>query len=149
MHPVYICVVDSFSWPACLFLKSERSIISPCQPLCPQREASVRYGAQLYSHLRPSFNSSLHLHIHQYFVSCQLVDGTKLQYQILIDIHQVHHKQPNTVVPKLCALINRQFRQRTYHQPAAADHHEAYLHRETLTKRTYLGFSIFILPIVL
>ena len=35
----------------------------------------------------------------------------------------------------------------THHLLAAEDHHEAYLHREALTERTYLDFSIFILPI--
>ena len=38
------------------------------------------------------------------------------------------------------------FRQRAYHQPAAEDAQEAYLHGETLTERT-IYFFIFIFPI--
>ena len=39
------------------------------------------------------------------------------------------------------------FRQRTFHQPAAEDPHEAYLQEETLTERTYIDFFIFNLTI--
>ena len=61
----------------------------------------------------------MHLCIHQSFVSCQLVDGLKLQYQILIDVHHVH-KQPNAVGPKLHALIEWTNSDKEHiHQPAA------------------------------
>ena len=41
--------------------------------------------------------------------------------------------------------INRgtRVKERTYHQPAAENHHEAYLHRETLRERTHLESYIY------
>ena len=84
---------------------------------------------------------SLHLCIHQSFVSCQLVDGPKLHYQTLIDVHHIH-KQPNAVAPKLHAFINEQIQTKKYHQPAAENLHEAYL-----PERTYLDPFIYIFPI--
>ena len=77
----------------------------------------------------------MHLRINQSFVSCQLVDGPKLQYQ------------NQMLLPPSCRhLLTDKFRQRKYPQPATEDHHEEYLHVETLTERTYLDFIIFILP---
>ena len=45
----------------------------------------------------------MHLHIHQSFFSCQLVDEPKLQYQILIDDHHVN-RQPNAVDLKVACI---------------------------------------------
>ena len=43
--------------------------------------------------------------------------------------------------------INQQTNSDKEHQPAEEDHHEVYLHGETLTEGTYIEFFIFILPI--
>ena len=81
------------------------------------------------------------------YLCCQLVDGPKLQYQILIDDHRVH-KQPNGITPNLHALIDGHIQPKNISSiPTAEDPHEAYLRRETLTERTYLDFFTIILPI--
>ena len=49
----------------------------------------------------------MYLRIHLSFVTCQLVDEPKLQYQIHIDDHHVD-RQPNAVALKLRALFDGQ-----------------------------------------
>ena len=104
------------------------------------QSASVGPGISKGNHIIFEYNSSMHLCIHQSFLSCQLVDEPKLQYQILIDDHHVD-RQPNDVA------LNRRsrFRQRTYHQSAATeDHHEAYLQGETLPEKPYAYLDFFL-----
>ena len=43
---------------------------------------------------------------------------------------------------KMRALSEGKTRQRTYHQPAAEDHHEAYLHGETLIEGSEPGLHL-------
>ena len=80
----------------------------PCKPLCTWPGVWVSWIC-VSALITPESkcNSSMYLCIHQSFVSCQLVDRPKLQYQILLDVHHVH-KQPNGVTPKLHALIDGQ-----------------------------------------
>ena len=88
-------------------------------------------------------NSSMYSCIHQSFISCQLVNGPKLQHQILTDVPHVHKQQQKGVALKLHASIDEnKFRQRKFDQPAAEDLHEAYLQGETLTKNPQLSLNL-------
>ena len=68
----------------------------------------LRNKLQLYTSPFSKCNSSMYSCIHQSFVCCQLVDGPKLHYQILIDDHYVD-RQPNDVVLKVACSNQRKY----------------------------------------
>ena len=79
----------------------------------------------------------LHVFMHsQSFVICHLwMDPSYSIKSILMFLTYTSNQM--LLRPECGHQSTNEFRQRAYHQPAAEDPHEPYLHGETLTERTY------------